>query len=408
MSEIVLKGIDGANPLGFLAAAGTMAIANDIWPNRIRMTWRRLNSYQPILECPDISCDEKCVSDVDLQLIFAKKIASFLDLPAKEKTREEETNLEKAFKDFNKMRKRFDQFEKEIRVKIKGWKTDRIKKGLEGKALNDWIDEKKSMLFKELDALATEMQVKRREWLKKLEDSVPSKELALGKTIAVLPQEYRSLAKKLADSASITSRSSVDLISSFASETILKKNGLIESTPFCFTTGSGHQFFLETVWRLMEQVDFSRIHDCLFKEWLFEDEKFSLRWSPLEDRRHALMWDDPGGNTSKTKTNWAANLLAYQGLRLFPAMNVRRKLSVAGFARENGKQFFIWPIWDGWVSLDTVRSLLGNAGLYPFSQGEGKMNLLRNMGVMEIFRSERVKVGTSTLYKINFSPSNPI
>ena len=32
MSELTLKGLDGANPLGFLAAIGTLRIATVVWP----------------------------------------------------------------------------------------------------------------------------------------------------------------------------------------------------------------------------------------------------------------------------------------------------------------------------------------------------------------------------------------
>jgi len=40
MSELTLKGLDGANPLGFLAAIGTLRIATVVWPSkRVKMKW---------------------------------------------------------------------------------------------------------------------------------------------------------------------------------------------------------------------------------------------------------------------------------------------------------------------------------------------------------------------------------
>ena len=48
---IHLDGLDGANPLGFLAALGTLVLADHIWPGAA-MAWRpRVNSYRPTLRC---------------------------------------------------------------------------------------------------------------------------------------------------------------------------------------------------------------------------------------------------------------------------------------------------------------------------------------------------------------------
>lgn len=55
MSEIVLKGIDGANPLGFLAAAGTLSTAAGSFCPDATLSWRRVwGSWRPVLRgCPD-------------------------------------------------------------------------------------------------------------------------------------------------------------------------------------------------------------------------------------------------------------------------------------------------------------------------------------------------------------------
>ena len=49
MNELVLKGIDGANPLGFLAAVGALATAESFCKN-VRMGWtRELGTWRPVL-----------------------------------------------------------------------------------------------------------------------------------------------------------------------------------------------------------------------------------------------------------------------------------------------------------------------------------------------------------------------
>lgn len=48
-NELILKGIDGANPLGFLAAVGTIAVAQFFCSN-LSMGWRReLGAWRPVL-----------------------------------------------------------------------------------------------------------------------------------------------------------------------------------------------------------------------------------------------------------------------------------------------------------------------------------------------------------------------
>lgn len=51
---IELNGLDGANPLGFLAALGTLVVSEQIWPET-KMSWRPYaNSFRPVLHGPDI------------------------------------------------------------------------------------------------------------------------------------------------------------------------------------------------------------------------------------------------------------------------------------------------------------------------------------------------------------------
>lgn len=59
MSDVIdLNGLDGANPLGFLAALGTLVLADHIWPGAT-MAWRRYaNSFRPSLRGATDSPDE--------------------------------------------------------------------------------------------------------------------------------------------------------------------------------------------------------------------------------------------------------------------------------------------------------------------------------------------------------------
>ena len=51
MNSLVLRGIEGANPLGFLAALGTLRLSDLLWrESGVRMRWIRQRGWQPELE----------------------------------------------------------------------------------------------------------------------------------------------------------------------------------------------------------------------------------------------------------------------------------------------------------------------------------------------------------------------
>ena len=47
---LVLEGLPGDNPLGFLAALGTLRVLSEIWPDRsLRMAWIACGGWRPVL-----------------------------------------------------------------------------------------------------------------------------------------------------------------------------------------------------------------------------------------------------------------------------------------------------------------------------------------------------------------------
>jgi hypothetical protein len=151
------------------------------------------------------------------------------------------------------------------------------------------------------------------------------------------------------------------------------------------------------------KMDLEKIRKCLFEPWTYEDDKLSMRWDPIEDRRYALMWDDP--SNMKAKTVHAANLLAYRGLQLLPSVIEQGSLGTTGFSRMNKRDYFTWPIWSGPLRSDVVRSVLS---LGEFMGQKPDRARLDSMGIREIFRSERIRVGSGALFKVNFTPAGPV
>jgi hypothetical protein len=190
----------------------------------------------------------------------------------------------------------------------------------------------------------------------------------------------------------------VDLLAAFGSDACVKETGAIAAMPFCFITGSGHQYFLDTVRQLMEVVSPERVKATLFEAWDYMDEKLSMRWDPMEDRRYALMDRDPTASDNKSSTMWMANLLAYRALAAFPSAPGKRGLETTGW----NDDAFTWPIWEPAAAPDTIRSLLVLGELLAVKPDHES---LRARGLAAAFRARRIEVGTPPLNKINFSPA---
>jgi len=264
---------------------------------------------------------------------------------------------------------------------------------------------RKAAYAEEVAPLEQDLNEKRDAWLAALKQAVPSEELALGKHIDCTPGEYREHALGFIQTASQADRQSTDFLAAFGSEAVAEKNGRIVSTPFCFITGSGHQYFLDTVRQLIEQVSTERVQRALFFPWEYRDEKLSMRWDPTEDRRYALMDRDPTASDNKSRTIWMANLLAYRALVLFPSAATARGLGITGWTATESDPVFTWPIWEEPLCTEVIQSLMQ---LQELHEMELDRSQLRARGVIAVFRSRRVRVGNPPLHKINFSPARSV
>jgi hypothetical protein len=306
-------------------------------------------------------------------------------------TQSDQAELDAAQKTMEKAKTELRKKDEEIKKEIK-------KRGLRGA-------ERDQVVAAELEPLRERYEEQRRLWLECLKRTVPSPELALGKRLDCTPEEYRVLAEEWLGSSDPLEREALDLLAAFGSDGCVKDNsGTIQATPFCFTTGSGHQFFLETVRLLMAEVQPDRIERVLFTSWDYGDEGLSLRWDPTEDRRYALMDRDPTASGNEVRTMWMANLLAYRALALFPTAFGSGGLRATGWDDE--VRFFTWPLWREPIPLDVVRSLLQAQELVAVSPH--RLSELRARGIEAVYRAERIAVGSGGNRKLNFTPSRRI
>jgi hypothetical protein len=369
---IKLSGINGANPLGFLSALGVLAVLSRSGYPKARLWWERSVAWIPVLDCgfaldPIALCETLAVG-----------------LRGQAVDNDAEGRRAETQHAFDAAKKAVNDKQKEIK-----------KRRLRGK-------EKRAAEEAELLPLEVEEDQKRRAWLEALKNAVPRGELAIGKHINCTGDEYREHANAFIETADCSDRETLDLVAAFGSDASLEKAGRITATPFCFITGSGHQYFLDTVRQLTALVTPEGIHAALFKTWSYRDEGLSMRWDPAEDRRYALMARDPTASDNKPRTVWMANLLAYVALAFFPSASRGKRLRTAGWADGPSGPIFTWPIWERPADLHTIRSLLALREL--IAESPDRADLLQR-GVVAAFRSRRIQVGNAPLFKINFSPA---
>jgi hypothetical protein len=386
--QFALTGLDGTNPLGFLAAVGTLVTLHDAGEGSARLGWRRGVTWTPVIEGTSVA-DADTLSEIVAHGLRGR------DVP-----QDAEEQRAAAMERVNSAKKALGRKEKEIRGR-----------GLKGNA-------RKEAIATEVDPLRTEYNRLRKVWLEALASAVPRAELALGKRIDCTSDEYRHHAATILGDAGLPDRSSINLLAAFGTDACVSPKGeTIAPTWFQFITGSGHQFFLKTVRDLMGEVRPDRVNDTLFKPWSYPDEGLSMRWDPAEDRRYALMDRDPTASDNKPRTMWMANLLGYRALELFTTAPRRRGPAVVGWSGVQGETTFTWPLWEFAVPPDVVRSLLTLPDLKADDSsvpGRGGRRrgpdraTLRARGISAVFRARRVKVGSGANFKLNFSPGRAI
>ncbi len=369
-----LPALDGTNPLGFLAALGTLVTLVQRGVTGARLRWRQGRTWVPVLEGTG-AADERALAEAVAEGLRGQPVAA-----------DAEQARETAQRGMERARTAIKRKREEIRRRRLG-RSQRAE--AEGR---------------ELRPLEQEYEARRREWLEALRRAVPRPELAIGVRIECTPEEYREHAAGFLADAGHAGREALDMLAAFGSDACRGRNDdTIDPTPFCFVSGAGHQEFLDIVRQLINKVSAERVYQSLFEPWAYRDERLSLRWDPLEDRRYALLDRDPSDEGARTV--WMANLLAYRALALCPSAPTGRGLAATGWREEDEERrrqrWFTWPLWDSPVGADVVRSLLGAREL---GDPRPDCDVLSARGIVAVYRARRIEEG----YYRNFSPARAV
>ena len=227
--------------------------------------------------------------------------------------------------------------------------------------------------------------------------------ITVDKDLKIPSGVFRRLAAKAAeDFLTHKDKTAANMVAAFGCDAVCNEEGVIEDTAFRTMSGAGHQHFLEFMNVLARETTVEQLREALFGPWRYRDSSPTMRWDAEDDRRYALRWDEPSKDPVRTVRG--ANLLAIAALPLFPVVpKSNNTVATTGFTGRSSRDTFVrWPIWTGWLRLDTVCSLLGFGELQE--QSETSVRSLRPYGVAAIYRSQRVTLGK---YR-NFTPATPL
>lgn len=226
-----------------------------------------------------------------------------------------------------------------------------------------------------------------------------SRAFEISDNLTISPEVFRVKAQEAHDSSTSQERSYADFVAAFGCESLVARNkkDVIQDTSFRTMSGAGHQNFLGFMRELAENTDAGNLYDSLFKRWWYLDDRPSLRWDPMDDRRHALRWMDPSDDPIKTMRG--ANRLAVEALPLFPTAPVGKRLHTTGFSQSKNN-VITWPIWETPLGADVVKSLLSAPWL---QKPRPDRRRLQSIGVVEVYRSRRIIKGRY----VNFTPAVP-
>lgn len=237
--------------------------------------------------------------------------------------------------------------------------------------------------------------------IKRLRPVEKNPALTFADDLSVTQDVFRETARLAQAQASRHSQVAAEFMAAFGCDVPADpKSGRVQDTAWRTLTGAGHQHFLSSMRVLAADTTADQLRAALFAPWAYSDAPPSLRWDPMDDRRHALRWKEPTRDPIRTVRG--GNALAIQGLPLFPTQPQGGSLLTTGFRQIRRRGTFLtWPIWERPIGIDVVRSVLA---LRALQEDNPPREPLRVLGVVEVLRSQRITQGKFR----NFTQGAPV
>lgn len=356
---LLLRGLDGANPLAFLAALGTLRTLSLAWPDKkVRMNWVLAEgAWRPVLLCePNTLPEEQVLTDLASYIWYRSLTPSREVVRAKSQAARGAQTLDWVDKKLNK------------HVRLKKISTEYKKKQK-----------------KHIEALVLK---RRHYWLSRTHPYV-----LVGKDTNAPHDVFRRCLKD----AMTRPRSDRFVHDQFAAlgTDLPDEEGRMLDTALRTMSGSGHQHQLEFMANLLEQVTPEALQKSLFQRWDYSDpvKNLTLRLDPNDDARYALRWSNPSTDPTRNQTGsmLGANALAVMGFSLVSTVPTSTGINTTGFSGTGSHNtFWTWPLWQLPASVDVVRSILANPIL---REKRNDQEHLRRLGIAAVYRARRLTVG---------------
>lgn len=391
MIEVKLTGPRGDNPLGFLTALGVVATLEDAGVDA-SLSWNVLSPHirfhppsgpSPLVDAA-ICGGARCSVGHQPADPHGSALLQILHRQLSRQTPSEDDVRGKAG-----AKEQMERLATEIKRQ-----EGRIKVQYSGRAA---LEDRNAAMEREVAPLRAQLDEARARYLAVLRSASVDLALTLGRNLAAKNHEFQNFFSSLFEEfAQDRARRNLDLAASYGVSDPNDPDESIESTPWALITGAGHQHFLETVGELMVNCGVCHLARAIFGPWQPNDERWSLRLDPADDRRYALLASDPTASNNKARTLWGANRLAFEALRFFPAYPVARtgiavvawKPSKSGGYRSDAQ--VRWPLWEPWLSGEAIRSMLALPDLWIDSPASRLA--LRQRGVRGVMTSRRIQV----------------
>ncbi len=355
MSRFVLVGLPGENPLGFMAALGTLLTAERVWPDgRARLSWAlEPVGWRPALEL-DVALDEGAL--LAGLLAELKKGAPAEGEEAAKARRDAAAAVRDAKAALNAEKKAVKAEAKAAKLKkpalaaLMASRTASLVTAVEnaeGRAAAPGCDET----------------------------------AALGQNLRMTRGQAEPHFRRAADGAAPKARRTADMLAGFACEAAVE-DGSIGISKLSKQNGNSGKHMLADVLSIRSRITADSLRRSLFASWDYGDEKWSLGWDPADVRPYAHQASDPAEGAV---TMHGANLLAYEAFAMYPVGARGRHAETTGTSRIDGAWQMSWPLWTSPLPAVVVRSLVAHPALQAASPDSG---LLAHIGVAAVFRAE--------------------
>lgn len=137
----------------------------------------------------------------------------------------------------------------------------------------------------------------------------------------------------------------------------LAQRDVAKPSDFYFT--AGQQLFLKMAREILGKTTQEDVIKGLHGPWEYKSRIPSLMWDVSDDRTHAHSAVAPGDN--KKLTNPGPEALAILGLSRYPVFSSGKRLLTQGCSGQGRNHYFSWPLWRRPASANAVKSLLAHA-----------------------------------------------